>query len=135
MNVEKLKNLYAACPDKYGAAREMNTTYQTLYNIIYKGSDFKVDLLQRVAAYFKVSVGYFFDETTDDNSCREELEHLRKENTRLREELRMKADPEQPKKESEVYRLWMEHMKLSEQQNRISEQMRELYQKQKIDLK
>ena len=131
MNVVKLKNLYSSCTDKYGAAQSMGTTYQTLYNIIYKGSVCKVDLLQRIAQYFKVPVGYFFDETTDDNSCREELEHLREENTRLREELRMKSDPEQPKKESEVYRLWMEHMKLSEQQNRISEQMRELYQKQK----
>lgn len=62
MNVEKLKNLYSACRDKYAAAKEMGTTYQTLYNIIYKGSVCKVDLLQQIAKYFNVPVSYFFDE-------------------------------------------------------------------------
>lgn len=59
-----------------------------------------------------------------DGAESEEIERLREENVRLREELRRKEDPEQPKKESEVYRLWMEHM-------RITEKMQELYQKEK----
>lgn len=60
-----------------------------------------------------------------------EITRLREENARLREELRMKTDPDQPKKESEVYRLWMEHMKLSERQIELSNRMHALYQKQK----
>ena len=71
MNVEKLKNLYSQCSDKYAAASEMGTTYQTLYNIIYKGSVCKVDLLKRIANYFNVSVGYFFDEIDDSSLIHE----------------------------------------------------------------
>ena len=40
----------------------MGTTYQSLYNLIYKGSICKVDLLERIAAFYRVPVGYFFDE-------------------------------------------------------------------------
>lgn len=40
----------------------MGTTYQSLYNLIYKGSTCKVDLLERIAAFYRVPVGYFFDE-------------------------------------------------------------------------
>ncbi|WP_231725328.1 hypothetical protein [Prevotella amnii] len=42
----------------------MGTTYQTLYNLIYKGSICKVDLLEKIAAFYRVPVGYFFDEVT-----------------------------------------------------------------------
>ena len=59
------------------------------------------------------------------------INDLLNQNKELREELRMKTDPEQPKKESEVYSLWMEHMKLCEQEMTLSERMHELYQNQK----
>ena len=61
----------------------------------------------------------------------EELIRLREENEKLRNELRMKDDPEQPTKESEVYRLWMEHMRLCEQEIALSNRMQELYKQQK----
>ncbi len=62
MNIEKLRDLFEKSPDKYGDAKKMNTTYQTMYNLIYKGSICKVDLLERIAAFYNVPVGYFFDE-------------------------------------------------------------------------
>ena len=62
MNIEKLKVLFEKSPDKYGDAKQMGTTYQSLYNLIYKGSTCKVDLLERIAAFYRVPVGYFFDE-------------------------------------------------------------------------
>lgn len=62
MNIEKLKALFEKSPDKYGDAKQMGTTYQSLYNLIYKGSICKVDLLERIAAFYRVPVGYFFDE-------------------------------------------------------------------------
>ena len=62
MNIEKLKALFEKSPDKYGDAKQMGTTYQSLYNLIYKGSTCKVDLLERIAAFYRVPVGYFFDE-------------------------------------------------------------------------
>lgn len=64
MNIEKLRALFEKSIDKYGDAKEMGTTYQTLYNLIYKGSICKVDLLEKIAAFYRVPVGYFFDEVT-----------------------------------------------------------------------
>jgi len=125
MNVEKLKNLYSSCRDKYAVAQEIGTTYQTLYNIIYKGSDFKVDLLQRIARYFKVPVGYFFDEIPlSDESVMEELKSLREENAQLKEQLACAMSQANSNKESEIYCLWMEHM-------RITERMQDLYESEK----
>ncbi len=64
MNIEKLRALFEKSTDKYGDAKEIGTTYQTLYNLIYKGSICKVDLLEKIAAFYRVPVGYFFDEVT-----------------------------------------------------------------------
>ena len=64
MNIEKLRVLFEKSTDKYGDAKEMGTTYQTLYNLIYKGSISKDDLLEKIAAFYRVPVGYFFDEVT-----------------------------------------------------------------------
>lgn len=63
MNIERLKTLFEKSTDKYGDAKRMETTYQTLYNLIYKGTVCRVDLLERIAAFYRVPVGYFFDET------------------------------------------------------------------------
>ncbi len=62
MNVERLKALFEKSKDKYADAREIGTTYQTIYNILYKGSNCKVDLLKKIADFYKVPIGYFFDE-------------------------------------------------------------------------
>ena len=66
MNVEKLKELFERSNDKYSDSKQIGTTYQTMYNIIYKGSVCKVDLLWRIAKFYNVSVGYFFDEVLND---------------------------------------------------------------------
>lgn len=66
----------------------------------------------------------FIESNTTSSNTSDELIRLRDENEKLREKLRMKEDPDQPKKESEVYLLWMEHMK-------ITERMQELYKKEK----
>ena len=34
-----------------------------MYNIIYKRRPFKVDLLEKIAKFYHVPIGYFFDET------------------------------------------------------------------------
>lgn len=67
MNIEKLKTLFENSNDKYKVAKEIGTTYQSLYNLIYKGSICKVDLLEKIASYYKVPVGYFFDEVSLTN--------------------------------------------------------------------
>lgn len=93
MNTDKLKTLFEKSEDKYADAQRIGTTYQSIYNIIYKGSICKVDLLQKIASFYKVPIGYFFDEdiplsndesTRELNSARQEIEKLRKEIEHLR---------------------------------------------------
>jgi len=62
MNTFKLKQLFEKSNDKYADSKAIGTTYQTMYNIIYKDSICKVDLLEKIAKFYKVPVGYFFDE-------------------------------------------------------------------------
>lgn len=88
MNIDKLKKLFEDSDDKYADSQKIGTTYQTMYNIIYKGSMCKVDLLQKIASFYKVPVGYFFDEeqkhTNEDvtsklNVAYQEIDRLKKE--------------------------------------------------------
>lgn len=66
MNKEKLRILYETCTDKYAAAKEFGSTYQSMYNLLYKeGTTCKVDLLERIAAYFHVPVSHFFDDSQE----------------------------------------------------------------------
>ena len=69
MNKEKLRILYEGCTDKYAAAKEFGSTYQSMYNLLYKeGTTCKVDLLERIAAYFHVPVSHFFDDAQEINA-------------------------------------------------------------------
>ena len=63
MDIRRLRTLWEQSKDKYGDAEKIGTTYQTMYNIIYKRRPFKVDLLEKIAKFYHVPVGYFFDET------------------------------------------------------------------------
>lgn len=63
MNIGRLKVLWEQSKDKYGDAEKIGTTYQTMYNIIYKRRPFKVDLLEKVAKFYHVPIGYFSVET------------------------------------------------------------------------
>ena len=72
MNTDRLKQLYETSKDKYGDARKMGTTYQTMWNIINKQRPFQTDLLERIAQFYHVPVGYFFDEAEADGSSAEQ---------------------------------------------------------------
>jgi hypothetical protein len=97
MNIDKLKELFEKSDDKYADSQKIGTTYQTMYNIIYKGSICKVDLLQKIATFYHVPVGYFFDEDVQDindkltkelDIARMEIEKLRKTIDELRADKR-----------------------------------------------
>lgn len=68
MEIERLKELWEQSTDKYGDARKMGSTYQTMYNIIYKGSVPKVDLLERIAGFYRKPIGYFFGEAVSEGA-------------------------------------------------------------------
>ena len=65
MNTNRLKELYESSTDKYGDARKMGTTYQAIMNII-NGADPRASTLERIAKFYDVPVGYFFDEAEAD---------------------------------------------------------------------
>lgn len=59
----RLKELMAKCGDtKVGLAEAIGLSDQTIANVL-RGADLKVSSLKRIADYFNVPVGYFFDET------------------------------------------------------------------------
>lgn len=126
MTGEQLKSkLDALGISQAEAARRMGVSSQS-FNQFLEAKDVKTGLLENLCEAFNLNMGVFYDgaassPTAIDDS---ELSRLREENARLREELRLKLDPNQPKRESEVYHLWMEYMK-------ITERMQELYQKEK----
>ena len=90
MNKGKLKKLFDASTDKYGDARKMGTTYQTLQNIL-RGADFKVSTLEGIAKFYGVPVGYFFDEAEADGRQKKEreIERLKGQIEGLREAVRI----------------------------------------------
>lgn len=78
MNKNKLIELFKKSKDKYGDAKMMGLTYQTIQNII-DGADLRVSTLEKIAAYYQVPVGYFFDEVESDGQLvkNAEIERLR----------------------------------------------------------
>jgi len=66
MNTDKLRVVFEKSNDKYADSKAIGTTYQTMYNIIYRKSICKVDLIEKIANFYKVPVGYFFDEENVD---------------------------------------------------------------------
>ena len=73
MNANKLRQLFEASTDKYGDAKKMGLTYQAIMNVI-KGTDAKVSTLEKIAQFYKVPVGYFFDEAEADGRTSHEAE-------------------------------------------------------------
>lgn len=77
MNIDKLRKLFETSTDKYGDARKMGTTYQNIQNIISGKSDPKVSTIEGIAKFYKVPVGYFFDEATADGTSKQEKEIIK----------------------------------------------------------
>jgi transcriptional regulator with XRE-family HTH domain len=80
MDIDRLKALFDGAKDKRAEAEAIGTTYQTMYNILVKGSTLKVDLLEKIAKYYKVPVGYFFDDQQEEkNNTEKEMKIVRLE--------------------------------------------------------
>ena len=74
MNTSKLKALFDKSKDKYGDAKLMGTTYQNLTKFFKEGTDIKVSTLEKIAAFYHVPVGYFFDEADTSGHQEKDLE-------------------------------------------------------------
>lgn len=98
-------------------ARLLGVAPQSI-NQALNAKDVKSGFLEDLCRVLNVDMSFFYSSTNS------ELERLRKENQELREELYRRKDHKMPEAESEVYRLWMEHM-------HITEKMQELFKSQK----
>lgn len=73
MDVNRLKELILNSGlSKQAIADKCNISRPTLDNLL-GGSDAKISTLENLADYFKVSVGYFFDENNVSQTCNENL--------------------------------------------------------------
>lgn len=71
MDVNKLKELILNSGlSKQAIADKCNISRPTLDNLL-GGSDAKISTIENLADYFKVSVGYFFDENSVNQTCNE----------------------------------------------------------------
>lgn len=79
MNYKKLAALYESGTGKYANAKKMGRTYQSIQGIIRKESDLKVSTLEKIAHFYNVPVGYFFDEAEADGQQAKDVEIARLE--------------------------------------------------------
>ena len=106
---------------------EMMGVFPQSFNKTLQADDVKSGFLEKLCQVLGKDMSFFYDgaaSSSTDDELKAEVERLSEENKNLRIELSQAKDPEQPRKESEVYRLWMEHM-------RITEKMQELFESQK----
>lgn len=129
MSGEELKKkLKSAGISQAEIARRLGVVPQSVIQTL-EAKDIKSGFIESLCREFSLDVAFFYGgkaSTSGEEVSKllDQISTLKEEIRRLKDELRMKDDPEQPTKESEVYRLWMEHMK-------ITERMQELYQKEK----
>jgi len=78
MNTDKLRTLFDNSTDKYGDCKKIGITYEGMRRIL-NGGDMKVGTLEKIAHFYNVPVGYFFDEAEADGkaSSQMEIEHLK----------------------------------------------------------
>ena len=74
MNTEKIKNLFEKSSGKYAVAKEMGVEYMSLQNIISGKSSPTAKTLEKIASYYHVPVGYFFDEADRDGQHEKDKE-------------------------------------------------------------
>ncbi len=116
-------------------ARRLGVIPQSVIQAL-EAKDIKSGFIEDLCRVLDKDISFFYgDEAStsgkDVSRLLDQIHTLEGEIKRLKDELRMKDDPEQPTKESEVYRLWMEHMRLCEQEIELSNRMHELYKSQK----
>lgn len=76
MNTDKLRSLFEASTDKYGDAKKIGVSYESMRKIL-AGSDPKVSTLEKIARFYNVPVGYFFDEAEADGRSTLEIQRLK----------------------------------------------------------
>ena len=136
MSGEELKKkLKSAGISQAEIARRLGVVPQSVIQTL-EAKDIKSGFIEDLCRVLDKDISFFYggessqksDELEKANSqikhLLEAVEQLQEDNSRLKTEIIHLQNPDREKKESEVYRLWMEHMK-------ITERMQELYKIQK----
>lgn len=76
MNIDKLRKLFEQSGNRHDTAKKIGVSYETMMKIL-SGRDLKVSTLEKIARYYDVPVGYFFDEADADGWS---TQHLQIEN-------------------------------------------------------
>lgn len=110
-------------------ARRLGVATNSVWQYL-NADNVKSGILEDICKAFGKDMGFFYEiQTTDLNELRTELDSLRQENAQLKAELRHQSDPDRSTKESQVYELWMEHMKIEKMRSDFDNRMQEMYQK------
>lgn len=113
-------------------ARRLGVATNSVWQYL-NADNVKSGILEDICKAFGKDMGFFYEihttEHTELNELRTELESLRQENAQLKAELRHQQDPDKTSKESLVYELWMEHMKIEKMRSYFDNRMQEMYQK------
>lgn len=114
-------------------ARQLGIRPQDL-NQALNAKDVKTGLIEDLCRVLNKDISFFYGGTISSPnieivSLRQELESLRQENELLKAKLRHQSDPDKSTKESQVYELWMEHMKIKKMNADFDYRMQEMYQK------
>ena len=136
MSGEELKKkLKSAGISQAEIARRLGVVPQSVIQTL-EAKDIKSGFIEDLCRVLDKNISFFYggessqksDELEKANSqikhLLEAVEQLQEDNSRLKSEIIHLQNPEREKTESEIYRLWMEHMK-------ITERMQELYKIQK----
>lgn len=112
---------------------EMMGVFPQSFNKTLQADDVKSGFLEKLAQVLGKDMSFFYGNvvSSESDEINKELVRLREENAELRKELRHREDPERYSKESEVYDIWMEYMKVEELRMNLNNRMLSLYQKQK----
>lgn len=112
---------------------EMMGVFPQSFNKTLQADDVKSGFLEKLCQVLGKDMSFFYGDvaSSENDDVKEELARLREENAELRKELRHREDPERYSKESEVYDIWMEYMKVEELRMNLNNRMLSLYQKQK----
>ena len=122
------KKLESAGISQAEIARRLGVIPQSVGQSL-SAKDVKSGFLEDLCRVFDMDISFFYSgessaKSRDVEELKDYISHLQKENQELRSELSLKKDPDLQSKESEIYRLWMKQME-------ITERMQELYQSQK----
>lgn len=133
MSGEELKRkLNDAGISQAEVARRLGVVPQSVIQTL-EAKDIKSGFIESLCRVFNKDMSFFYkiqaDNSGELSTLRKELESLRQENGLLKAQLRHQSDPDKSTKESQVYELWMEHMKIEKMKADFNSRMQEMYQK------